>query len=386
MLNNEKSRFPSGKTIYKTLLMLLFTAITITNLQAGDKIRIKLHQPPPNKMPVSSLWQMDIENTTRENVTIYLVGTVNGDRLGEILGGKSKPFSVKPGKSTYGYDDFKSGEVKWVNKTIQEIIFRKGDVTEDNYTICVSAYYEDGNTADQENCISHQVQQMGTISLISPSDNEEIDPDTLPGLSFNWVKCPLCPPPYNLRIVELKGDQSPDVAIKENRPILDKEGIKGTNYQYSLTDTKLEEGKKYAWQVKNGDITSEAYTIHIKLKRPPLNELITQFKLELQKEGKTVNETKTDTSGNFRFSSVENGEYRLKITSDGSPMPDRLLLSFGPGGIIICCCPGPPCEDPLVIIMGDEKTRKLKALYFEGGEISAKILPFPPVGPHIPHR
>jgi len=57
----------------------------------------------------------------------------------------------------------------------------------------------------------------------------------------------------------LKGDQSPDVAIKENRPILDKEGIKVTTYQYGLTDPKLVAGKKYAWQVTSGEVESEVY-------------------------------------------------------------------------------------------------------------------------------
>ena len=332
------------------------------------------------------MWNLELTNTTDKDIKIFLTGTATEEKDGLIIEGKSKVFTIKPGRSTYKYNDFSGAEVNYSKEgRYKESLIRQGKFPEGNYTICVTAFDEGGTEVGRENCIMQNVQQMGNITLLTPGDGEELDPDTLPGLMFSWTPLPKGGP-YSLRIVELKGSESKEEGIRANRPIIDKEKISMSSYQLGSTDPKLEAGKRYAWQVTSGDITSEAYTIHIKLKRPPLNELITQFKLELQKEGKTVNETKTDTSGNFRFSSVENGEYRLKITSDGSPMPDRLLLSFGPGGIIICCCPGPPCDDPLVIVMGDEKTSKLKALYFEGGEISAKILPFPPVGPHIPHR
>lgn len=74
----------------KHLQIIILVLLIVGSSLAGDKIKLKLHQPPPNKMPVSSLWAMDIENTTKEDVTIYLFGTVNGDRQGEIVGGTSK--------------------------------------------------------------------------------------------------------------------------------------------------------------------------------------------------------------------------------------------------------------------------------------------------------
>ncbi|MBE2219448.1 MAG: hypothetical protein IAE90_14645, partial [Ignavibacteria bacterium] len=94
----------------------------------------------------------------------------------------------------------------------------------------------------------------------------ELDPDTLPGLVFSWTPLPKGGP-YTLKIVELKGDQSPDVAIKENRPILDKEGITSTSFQYPFTGPKLEAGKKYAWRVSSGDVQSDVRII----KGPPIH-------------------------------------------------------------------------------------------------------------------
>ncbi|MBE2216906.1 MAG: hypothetical protein IAE90_01805 [Ignavibacteria bacterium] len=101
---------------------------------------------------------------------------------------------------------------------------------------------------------------MGSISLISPEDGAEIDPKQ--PIVFTWTPLPKGGP-YSIKIVEIKGDQSPDVAIKENRPILDKEGVKVNTYQYGLTDPKLVAGKKYAWQVTSGEVESEAWTFRM---------------------------------------------------------------------------------------------------------------------------
>ncbi len=244
----------------KTLTAIFILLAAVTSLQAqSDKIRIILHQPPPNLMGVANLWDLSLENTSGADMKIYLIGTASEDKDGLIIEGKSKVFTIKPGKTSYKYNDFSNAEVKYNNGRYKEIILRTGNAPEGSYTICVTAYNESGEVMGQENCITQNVQQTGSLSLISPSDGEEIDPDTLPGLMFMWTPSPKGGP-YHLKIVELKGDQSPDVAIKESRPILDKEGITMTTFQYSSSGIKFEAGKKYAWMVKSGDTQSEVWS------------------------------------------------------------------------------------------------------------------------------
>jgi len=242
-----------------TFLLLMLIVVLFTNIsQAGDKIKLKLHQPPPNKMPISSLWKLDIENTTKDNLTIYLEGTASGEKQGMIVEGKTNTFSVKPGKSTYGYDDFKSGEVNWLNKTIQEVIIRTGEVPSDVYTICVTAYFENGQIADVEQCITHPVERPteGMISLISPTDGEEIDAET--GLNFMWVGTGL-KGPYTLKIAEIKGSQSKEEAIK-TKGLFEKDKINSISFVYPGSAPKLMPGKKYAWMVTAEGGTSEIWT------------------------------------------------------------------------------------------------------------------------------
>ncbi len=254
----------------KHLQIIILVLLIVGSSLAGDKIKLKLHQPPPNKMPVSSLWAMDIENTTKEDVTIYLFGTVNGDRQGEIVGGTSKTFNVKPGKKTYGYEDFKSGEVKWVNKSIQEIIIRTGEVPEDNYTICVSAFYEDGNVAEQQQCIMQLIVKgsEGIITLVSPSENEELKSEN--PINFMWTATGL-KGPYTLTIKEIKKGQTNEQAMAENRVFFEKKDIKTTNYQYGLNDPKLEAGKKYVWGIGDSKSIFNGYSVFVLDHREHMN-------------------------------------------------------------------------------------------------------------------
>jgi len=244
------------KAVYKVFLVLAIIAAGYTNLHADERIKIRIKQPPPNMLGVGDMWNLTLENTTKTDLKIYLTGTATEEKDGLIIEGKSKVFTIKPGKTNYKYSDFSGAEVKYNNGKYKEIILRTGNAPEGSYSICVNAFEEGGESAGIENCITQTVQQMGSITLISPENKAELDPDTLPGLMFSWTPL-LKGGPYLLRIVELKGNESPENAIKENRPILDKEGITATNYQYSLSDPKLEAGKNYAWQVSSGDVVSE---------------------------------------------------------------------------------------------------------------------------------
>lgn len=254
MSNSEKSWYKTGKTIIKLFILILFISISAT--VHADKIRIILHQPPPNQMGVGDLWNLTLENTTQNDIKIYLTGTVTEDKDGIILEGKSKVFTIKPGKTNYKYNDFAGAEIKYNNGKYKEVILRTGNAPEGSYSVCISAFSEEGEVVGIENCITQQVQQMGSITLISPEDKAEIDPDTLPGLVFSWTPLPKGGP-YTLRIVELKGDQSPDEAFKSNQPIFEKDDIRATTHHVAPSQVKvIMMGMKYAWQISAGNVTS----------------------------------------------------------------------------------------------------------------------------------
>ncbi|RPI19277.1 MAG: hypothetical protein EHM58_02140 [Ignavibacteriae bacterium] len=243
------------KNLPKMLLCLLILGF-FQLAQSSDKIKIKLHQPPPNKLGTGSLWKLDVTNLTKSPITIYLKGTLTEEANGFIVEGETKPFEVKSGKSTYGYDDFKSGNIKWVNKKYEEPIIRTGEVPSGKYTICISAYFEDGSTADVEQCIEQIInkESLSQIVLISPNDGEEIDANA--GINFVWTGTGL-KGPYTLQIVELKNGQTPEQAFKENRIFYSKEKIGNTSYQYPPDAPIIINGKSYTWMIKTDKFRSD---------------------------------------------------------------------------------------------------------------------------------
>ncbi len=249
---------------FKTLAALIILLAAITNLQAqSDRIRIILHQPPPNMLGVGDMWNLTLENTTKNDLKIYLSGTATEEKEGLIIEGKSKVFTVKPGKTNYKYNDFSGAELKYNNGKYKEVILRTGNAPEGSYTICVTAFEESGEIAGMENCITQTVQQLGSITLISPEDGVELTKDQ--PVTFVWTPLPGAKD-YTLKIVEIKGDQSPETAMKTGKPIIEKEGLKMPTIQIpniAIDDNEVRKNKKFAWMVKSGEVESGVYTFGI---------------------------------------------------------------------------------------------------------------------------
>ena len=323
MLNAKKSRCSSDlqprseKAVYKVFLILVIIAAGFTNLYAqSGKVDIKLKQPPPNQLGVGDMWNLELTNTNDKDIKIFLTGTATEEKDGLIIEGKSKVFTLKPGRSTYKYNDFSGAEVKYNNGKYKEIILRTGNAPEGSYTICVTAFDESGTEVGREYCIMQTVTQLGSITLLTPGDGQELDLQ-MP-IMFSWIPLPKGGP-YSLKIVELKGDQSPDVAIKESRPILDKEGIKATNYQFGISEPKLEEGKKYAWLVTSGDVKSD----------------VLAFSMKSQETGNVTSNSDCDSCGNGPIWYFGN-KAGLKFNNDGTVTPlSNPVMNTGEGCAII---------------------------------------------------
>jgi hypothetical protein len=372
------------KQSFKTLAVILIICLISANLMADEKIKLKLHQPPPNKLGVADMWNLELDNTTGKGIKIYLTGTATEEKDGLIVDGKSKIFTVKPGKKTYGYQDFRDGEVSWKNKTYEEAIIRTGNIKSGLYMICVTAYFESGEVAAREECITQVIENVsaGVITLISPADGEKVeDPGTLLDILCMWIGTGL-KGPYTLRIIEIKGDQSPEVAMKENLTFFEKKEITTTTFQYPVTAPKFERGKKYAWQVNNNETTSAINSFMINVKEDSIVSVITDevsYTVELIQNNKSIVKTMTDTSGNFSLKNIPDGEYGLKITTQNGETPKFILMTIGDVGIIICCCPGPPCDEPYSFYIGsgeifNEPTKK--ALYFKNNKFQGTISPW----------
>jgi hypothetical protein len=240
----------------KKLQIILFFIITLgfTQLTNAGNILVQLRQPPPNQFHVEDMWKVEITNSTKEDLNIFLKGTVTEEKEGLIVEGKSYVFTVKPGKTTYGYDDFKKGNINWMKNNYEEPI-KKGMCPPGEYKMCVTAFYEKGEEADLEQCITQTI--VGTTTGNRGVLANEIGPIDVnkKSIVFSWTVTNLTGP-YKLTIVELKKGQSNEEAMKNNKELFKKDNIKNTTYVYTLDNSKFKPGKKYAWQIVCEDVES----------------------------------------------------------------------------------------------------------------------------------
>lgn len=227
------------------LLLLTIFVLSISSLWAQNQVISKLKQPPPNKFGIENLWSLELNNTTRKEISGYLVGTLSEDKDGLIVEGRSKTFIIKPGRTTYTYKNFSDADIQYHNNRYKEILLRTGSAPDGDYTICITVYNENDEVIGQENCIYHSIRTLSNIVLNSPEDNSTIEEGTI---TFSWVPL-LNAKEYSLKIVEVIGRQSPTVAMRDNRAFYQKDGIKSSTFQYPISERPFEENKTYAWQV-----------------------------------------------------------------------------------------------------------------------------------------
>jgi len=262
------------KTKLTILFIILFLTCAVKNLFSQDKVRIRVKTPPLNNLTLNHMYACDVENLTNENLKIRLEGIMKEAEDGEIVKSKSGSFALGPKeKKSFNTSNVPGGgEYSWKNNKYKEILLRTGRAPSGSYTICVSAIDEGGNVVGQENCVDTEVKDEGVITLISPEDGSDVNPGQ--PIIFSWTPLPGAKD-YTLRIVEIKGDQSPEVAMKTNKPVWEKSGITTTTTQvpsvlpwedYGGDDDYL------AWTVISGNVESEVWRFNSRKRNEKIYE------------------------------------------------------------------------------------------------------------------
>ena len=112
---------------------------------------------------------------------------------------------------------------------------------------------------------AQQVNVTGfTVKPALPPDIKTVSPPTLKEPAngqtiasgrqqlFSW-QAPMPTPTgtitYKIKIVEIKGDQLPENAIRGNKPFFERDSIKALSFQYTSPAPAFVAGIKYAWGV-----------------------------------------------------------------------------------------------------------------------------------------
>ncbi|MBX7047016.1 MAG: hypothetical protein K1X86_14390 [Ignavibacteria bacterium] len=241
--------------ITKILILILFTFSVCTSIfsQDGDKggkVKVIIHHPPPGRLNQADLWNVTLINSGK-SVSAYLSGSMMNNENGELIAtGKTVAFDVKPGTTNFKVSDLPSvPDINYLSKDpkYKQSFMNTGGAPPGDYKFCVELRYTD-NTVASDDCLEQKVIGGDAPQLISPRDEEELLIDN-PVFTWMHMNAPGSNQKYTLRIVELKGDESPENAMLKNKAFFEKEGITQQMLQYPSSAPKFEEGKKYVWMV-----------------------------------------------------------------------------------------------------------------------------------------
>lgn len=230
-------------------------------------IEIIYTRPPLNQLRADDLWNFTLKNNSNQDLEFTLNGTLTESKNGLIATGQTMAITLRKGETKkFKVSDLpKTPDINYIHpdERYKNALIRTGNLPEGSYTICITAKQVGTNEVLGEDCIEQDIEKTSEaeISLLSPGNNETLNPDE--SINFTWMPIGNIESgsSYKIKIVEIKGDESPENAMLKNKAFFEKEEIRSTTFQYPITAPKFEIEKKYAWQVSTNSSLSNIQII-----------------------------------------------------------------------------------------------------------------------------
>lgn len=153
---------------------------------------------------------------------------------------------------------------------------------------------------------------VGSIKLVLPSNQS-----TIPfgqKTEFTWTPFVGGNVTYNIKIVEILGDQSPENALRVNKPFFEKDSIKEAQFNYPMAAPKFIEGRRYAWTIQVSQKRASKIVIGMAVVRPA------EFKVAVR--------TKPEAAA-CKDDLIRNGEF--VVGNHPGPIPNGSVQYWGNG-------------------------------------------------------
>lgn len=233
------------------LIMLLAAMLTFSEYSySAEKVRIILKQPPPGMLNIDGMWSFTLINLTNQQQEIYLKGSATEEKDGLIATGQTVAIKLKANetKNIKVSDLPQTPDIEYLAKDgrYKESLIRQGKFPEGNYEICVRVIDKGTNEELGSDCITQSVQGEGTLMLISPPEDEEIDTE-LP-VNFSWAST-MKGAKYTLYIADITKNPGQDPTKAKDKFSFDA----GSKLTYNLNlgkVTGLENAERLAWWVE----------------------------------------------------------------------------------------------------------------------------------------
>lgn len=236
-------------------------------------------QAPPLGLTIKpQLWNLSLVNATKESMTVRIEMVMTDVSTNQrILTGTTRSFFLPDGAKQVQAKDvipvtYNAGSSLYSIDPSPEGFLPPGV-----FNICYTLIGGPKGVPEStiaEACETYEIEPLSPPQLVSPMEQEQVE---TPAPLFTWLP----PAPlsnfsrltYDWVLVEVQLTQSAADAIQMNVPLLTRQQINFTNFQYPQSAPKLDTAKLYAWRIaaKNNLITvanSEVWTFKVSGEKP----------------------------------------------------------------------------------------------------------------------
>jgi hypothetical protein len=198
--------------------------------------------------------------TSAEPVQVAFTTTIKNEMGKPLVVLNSQNHILKQGPNMFSPSTYKVVGLKYLDPQVGKTERTTHYLPPGNYTYCITMRCTDKPEVcqrllsleiNQQECASVTLENVTPLLLSIPLD-EDIIKEKRP--NFTWIPpMPIGNDPdirYTLTLTKMLEDQTPEDAIRRNRALYQRKGLQGQFMMFPSTLPDLEEGEKYAWQVK----------------------------------------------------------------------------------------------------------------------------------------
>lgn len=268
------------KTSRAVLHMMVVVVALVTTIHSSfAQVVINPHPIVGLQFSSKDILNFDVIYSQSQDLLVKYEASLNDASGRTIAKFYSRIHTLRPGANLYNPTSFQIERSVFFNKEIAGIENTTHSLPQGDYSYCIRLVCADraelcsdvlGVEQDYSACADAHVEPASPLLLSFPEDKGILD-EKRP--NFTWIPpLPIGNDPnitYSIVLVKMRNKQTAEDAIRRNRPLYQKDGIKSVNMMFPSQLNDLEEGEHYAWQVSAhiGNInvaTSDVWEFEIK--------------------------------------------------------------------------------------------------------------------------
>ncbi len=233
--------------------IMLFGLLLMALQSAHAQVLLSLQLPPMGLTIKPQLWNLSLINTSAQDLQVRIEMVMTDISTNQrVLTGTSRVILLSRGIKQVQLTDvmpvtYNAGSPGYAIDPAPAGFLPIGI-----FNICYTVIKLESDAVERlgEECETIEIEPISPPQLMMPLDEERVDITRpffvwIPPSPFNTLNSLL----YDWVLVEVQPTQSPADAIQQNVPVLSRQNVSFTNFQYPLSSPELDSSKLYAWRI-----------------------------------------------------------------------------------------------------------------------------------------